>query len=239
MKLGNYAHVSISVHTLQESVPYYTALGFMPLFGNSDPQPWSLLTDGSINLHLYESPFPSPALHYFSADMQKKISELQRCSLKPQEQTSRDRMRKQHTIVDPNDLQIMLMHHDEADMPRPHGPSRSLLGSFGEISISTNDLKGSVAFWKSIGFIEKRACANPYPWLIMSDGVLTVALHQTSTFNAPALTYFAKTVSDQVSRLKSIGIPMTHEIKNRSGETLGAILNAPDGQLFFLLQGEP
>ncbi|MBI5471881.1 MAG: hypothetical protein HY961_06005 [Ignavibacteriae bacterium] len=239
MKLGNYAHVSLSVHTLRESLPFYAALGFSRLFGNDDPQPWVLLSDGVLNVHLYESSFPSPALHYFSSSMNAKVAELGQQALKLQEQISKDGTRRQHTLVDPNDMHVVLMHHDDADMPRPEGSSRSVLGTFAEISISTNNLAGSAAFWKSIGFTERHASANPYPWTIMSDDILTVGLHQTSTFNAPALTYLTMSVSQQIAQLKSIGVALTHEIKGRSGELAGAILNAPDGQLFFLLQGKP
>jgi hypothetical protein len=237
MKLGNYAHVSISVHDLKESSRFYEAIGFKTLFGNRDPQPWILMTDGCLNIHLYESYFSSPALHYFSATMDEKIRALYELGIRLEEQTSKDGTRKQHTFLDPSELSVMLMHHDDSDMPKPNGNSHSALGDFGELSINADSLMFSTEFWRKLSFNSVYKSEHPYPWAILSDELFTLGIHQTTMFNAPALTYFATNVAERVEDLKKRKIVFTNEMKNRSGETVGAILNAPDGQLFFLLNG--
>lgn len=238
MKLGNYAHVSISVRSLSESIPFYEKLGFRKLWGNELPHPWALFTDGKLNIHLYESYFPSPALHYFSAHMRDKVLALLRIGMKAEQQKSRDGQRTQHSFVDPNDLGVTLMHHNDAEMPAPSGESHSLLGTFGELSISTEDLKTSIEFWGKLDFVPVHNGDKPYPWLILSDGVMTLGVHQTMTFTTPALTYYASDVAARIQSLKSESMEFKHELKNDNGETEGAIFNAPDGQTFFLLKGD-
>ncbi len=237
MKLGNYAHVSISVHSLQESTPFYEKLGFQKLWGNHEPHPWALFTDGKVNIHLYEFYFPSPALHYFSTHMKDRVLELMRIGIRPEQQKSRDGKRIQHNFLDPNELTIMLMHHNETEMPKQTGESLSKLGVFGELSINTDNVKASVGFWEKLSFTTTFKSEKPYPWTILSDGAMTIGLHQTTTFTTPALTYFANDAAERVQLLKSESFQVADELKNESGEVEGAILRAPDGQLFFVLKG--
>lgn len=236
MKLGSYAHFSVSVLRLNESVPFYQTIGFKKLWDNSEPKPWALLTDGRVNIHLFESEFPSPALHYFSSGMDEKISELQRMGFPLEQQKSKDGSRQQHIFLDPNEVSIMLMHHDEAEMPKPSGSSHSLLGSFVELSINTDDIQPSLEFWQKLDFIPTYRSDNPYPWVLLSDGTLTIGLHQTRNFFNPAFTYVSPDVAMRVAVLENDRVPLWG-LHNESG-LQGALLTAPDGQTFFLLKGD-
>ena len=232
MKLGSYAHISISVSSLSDSLPFYEKLGFRKLWDNSEPKPWALLTDGGVNIHLFESEFPSPALHYFSSVMDEKTHELDRVGFSLEEQKSKDGSRQQHTFLDPNEIRIMLMHYNDAEMPKPAGTSHSILGSFGEMSINTDSLQASVDFWEKLDFIPTYQSNKTYPWALLSDGTLTLGLHQTKDFSDPALTYFAPDIAVRVDALERAGVPL-QRLRNE-----GAVLTAPDGQIFFLLKGE-
>lgn len=239
MKLGQYAHISISVRSLRESAPFYKALGFEKLFDSAEPLPWELLTDGCVNIHLYESYFVSPALHYFSATMDETIVHLKRIGITPELQRSKDGSRQQHNFSDPNDFCLMLMHHNEHAMPMPEGISRCLLGTFGELSIGTDNIRASTFFWDKIGFRQMMKSNKPYAWATMTDDVMKIGLHQTATFSAPALTYFAADVSERIGALRERKVSIARELKGNGGDREGALLSAPDGQLFFLLSGRP
>jgi predicted lactoylglutathione lyase len=239
MKLGKYAHISISVRSLRESSPFYKGLGFEKLFDSAHPRPWELLTDGCVNIHLYESYFISPALHYFSATMDETIVHLKRIGITPELQRSKDGSRQQHNFSDPNDFWVMLMHHNENTMPVPEGISRCVLGTFGEMSIGTDNLKAATFFWDKIGFRQTMKSNKPYGWAAMSDDVMKIGLHQTATFSAPALTYFAADVRERIGALRERKISVAQELKGSDGHAEGALISAPDGQLFFLLSGRP
>lgn len=238
MKLGGYAHFSFSVNKLKESIAFYEKLGFKSLWGNSHPHPWHLMTDGGINIHLYEFRFPSPAIHYFSINMDARVRELSRTGVTLTEEKSKDGRRTQHSFLDPNEIHVMLMHHDDATMPKPDGTMLSRLGTFGEFSINTDDITTSLSFWQGLGFSERLSGSSPYPWKIISDDVISIGLHQTATFHAAALTYFAPTIADAIEHLKYHDIPLTKEITDRYGIPEGAIFNSPDGQIFFVLKGK-
>ncbi len=237
MKLGTYAHISISVQSLKTTGVFYQTLGFRQLWEHTDPKPWSLATDGRVNIHLYESDFPSPALHYFSARMDDIARELRRSGVPLEHQKSKDGSRRQHTLYDPSEFAVMLMHHDDDDMPKPNRESNSVLGTFGELSINTGSLKNSLAYWQKLDFVRQQTSDNPYPWAILSDGVMTIGLHQTESFTSPALTYFSPDIGEKLCELERRNIPFT-QMASQSGEPEGAIVNAPDGQLFLLLKGD-
>lgn len=238
MKLGNYAHISISVQQLRESLPFYEKLGFRKLWDSAEPSPWILMTDGTVNLHLYEWLFPSPAVHYFSSHMQDRVLELKRLGIQPELQKSRDGKRVQHNFLDPNELTIMLMHFDENAMPKPNGYSESTLGRFGELSVDTAELAASVAFWQRFEYAVTLRGERPYPWAVLTDGVMTLGLHQTEAFKAPALTYYTDNAAERVQNLRAAGITHMQPLNDETGAVAGAILTAPDGQLFFLFEGE-
>ncbi len=238
MKLGGYAHISLSVNKLKESIAFYEKLGFKSLWGNSHPHPWHLMTDGGVNIHLYEFRFASPAIHYFSMNMDARIRDLTRSGVKLIEEKSKDGKRTQHSFFDPNEINVMLMHHDDATMPKPDGAMLSRLGTFGEFSINTDNIAASLSFWQNLGFTERLSGSSPYPWKIISDDVMTIGLHQTTTFHAAAMTYFSPSISDAIEHLKHHNIPLTKEMMDQYGVPEGAILNSPDGQILFLLKGK-
>lgn len=238
MKLGNYAHISISVRQLQESEPFYELLGFRRIMHSEDPHPWSLMTDGRVNVHLFEALFPSPALHYFSSHMQDKVLELMRLNIHPKLQKSADGGRMQHEFFDPNELSIMLMHFDDASMPLPNGFSQSRLGTFGELAIDTGSVEESVGFYQKLDFRVVLRGSKPYPWAVLNDGTMTLSFHETQNFRSPALTYYAPDVESRLRTVRDAGIAAIRELHDDQRRTAGAVLTAPDGQLFFLLEGE-
>ncbi|MER3523630.1 MAG: hypothetical protein C4326_06050 [Ignavibacteria bacterium] len=239
MKLGNYAHISVSVQRLDVSAPFYAKIGFRKLIESEDPAPWMLVTDGKVNLHLYESHFASPALHYFSAHMRDKVLELMRLGIKPEQQRSKDGKRLQHAFFDPNEVIIMLMHYDDSIMPKPNGFSESKIGAFGELSVDTAELDASIAFWQKLDFAVSLRGEKPYPWAILTDGVMILGFHQTDAFTMPALTYYSNDVHSCLHALEAAGIHSVRRLHDHDGRVRGAVITAPDGQTIFLLEGEP
>lgn len=237
VRLGNYAHISVSVRNLDESAPFYLKLGFKHLWGSAQPHPWAIMTDGKVNLHLYQYEFPSPALHYFSDHMKDKVLELMRLGIRPDQHKSKDGARTQHTFSDPSDFTIMLMHHSDADMPKVAGKSHARLGTIGEVSISTASLMRSLDFWQQLDFAVIARSDTPHPWAVLTDGNITLGLHETDAFTSPAFTYFAGDVDARIRLLQGEGVPIAQEMFNAAGERAGAVLKAPDGQLFLLLTG--
>ena len=159
MKLGT-AHISISVQSLKTNRSFYQRIGFTQLWEHSDPKPWALLTDGCVNIHLYESDFPSPALHYFSARMDDVAREL---SAKGACRTSE----KQGWGTPPAHIvrpERIRTHADALRRCRDAATKRrvhALLGVFGELSINTDSLRHSLAYWKKLDFVSDSCEQEP------------------------------------------------------------------------------
>ena len=78
------------------------------------------------------------------------------------------------------------------------------LGEWVEISLSVADLAGSLSFYEKIGLKKVDGGPEPYPWAIVSDGVLHLGLHQQS-FASPTLSYFSADRSMFLERIDLLG----------------------------------
>ncbi len=71
---------------------------------------------------------------------------------------------------------------------------------------------------------------TPYPWAIVSDGLMLIGLHQTKDFNYPAVTYFGLNTEKRVQQLKEKGITNFTDMMGKNN----VILKTWEGQHFFL-----
>jgi len=71
--------------------------------------------------------------------------------------------------------------------------------------------------------------SSPYPWAILTDGLMLIGLHQTKDFNYPAITYFGINTEKRIQQLKSQGVNFT-EMMGKSNVSL----KTWEGQHFFL-----
>jgi hypothetical protein len=130
-----------------------------------------------------------------------------------------------------DDLGINLVRYEDA-VPLPTPTANERLGIFGEYSLGIDDLDFSAAYWQEFGFALRHRAEEPYPWAILSDGLLTLGLHETQEFDGPTLTYFAPDMKERVERLAAAGVPV------KATPMGGTTVFAPDGQQFFLFTGE-
>jgi hypothetical protein len=60
---------------------------------------------------------------------------------------------------------------------------------------------------------------------------------QTRKFTKPTITYFAPDMPQRLERLREQGIEFISEQKDTTGQLVGAMIESPDGQPFFLFTG--
>jgi ribosomal-protein-alanine N-acetyltransferase len=76
---GEYAH---PVKDIKSSIAFWELLGFHGVSEYAQPYPWAIMTDGLSVIGLHEAAhFQHPAITYFAADMQAKISALRLAGL--------------------------------------------------------------------------------------------------------------------------------------------------------------
>lgn len=223
VRLGNYVEIGTSVRNVAATRAFYEILGFQPL---SD----SVVTDGSIIIRLNSDQSLSPALRYAGCNIER----VKALGLTVQGNSA--------AFTDPNGLRVQLSAQS-SEIPMPGGTPLTRIplsrcGKFGEFAMPCADARASVAYWRQFGFAQLHFAEEPYPWAILSDGLIILGLHQSKEFTSPTITYFARDSAERIKQLKQDGIPMTPVEPLMGGKVVNAVFQSPDGQRFFLFQGE-
>lgn len=100
------------------------------------------------------------------------------------------------------------------------------LGKFVEISVGVLDLAKSLPFCERLGFERVDLQWEPWPWAVLTDGLITLSLNQ-STPGGPILNYFSGDMGDRVDQLEARGIPLTR-VQERHTPDVVAALTAPE-----------
>jgi hypothetical protein len=105
-----------------------------------------------------------------------------------------------------------------------------LCGAFGEFAQPVKDVNASLVFWKKLGYQSTAVMKEPYPYVIISDGLMLVGLHQADHFNYPAVTYFGINTQKRIQQLKEKGLQHFSEMQGKNN----VVLKTWEGQHFFI-----
>lgn len=231
MKLGENVNVTLGILSLEESLLFYQKMGYAVADASDEPYPWAVLDDGQIQIGLHQDGMIYQGLTYFAADMDERIARLEEKGVDFTVKKELGGRTFQAIFMGADELAISLIRYADAAPPAQRAPNPRL-HIFGEYSLGVDNLDFSVAYWNEFGFETRHRAAEPYPWAILSDGLLVMGLHQTNEFRGPTLTYFAPDMDERIARLSEAGIPVS---PTPAG---GGAVTAPDGQTFFLFTGE-
>lgn len=83
-----------------------------------------------------------------------------------------------------------------------------MLGRFHEISIATPDIRASVEFYESLGFIQAPTTdTRQHPYGVLTDGRLSIGLHD-ARFASPALTFVRPGIASHLAEFADRGIEL-------------------------------
>ncbi len=82
------------------------------------------------------------------------------------------------------------------------------LGKFVELSVAVPDLAKSVPFYERLGFEKLEQSWEPWPWAVLTDGVITLNLSQ-ATPGTIVLNYIASDMPERVALVESLGVPIS------------------------------
>ncbi len=110
-----------------------------------------------------------------------------------------------------------------------------MIGRFLEISIPVDDILDSIAFYEKLGFVQAATGETwPHPYAVLTDGRLTIGLHQSS-LPAATLTYVQPELARHVERLRDRGLDIVEA--RLDGESFNqASLIDPTGQRITLVE---
>jgi catechol 2,3-dioxygenase-like lactoylglutathione lyase family enzyme len=219
-KLGDVTAVTITSPDLEKSFNYYQRLGFTELFRTDFPFPLIQITDGAILIMLRKDKNPYIALTYYTMGIDNVVEGLKQDGIEPKFMPTPDPNLKRFLISTPEGHNITLVTHLGFDKPNgstmltmqpqdysnPEKYTNKVCGMFGELAYPVKSLEDSILFWEKLGFKTLLKRMAPYPWAILSDGLAIAGLHETNTFSAPTITFFASDMKDKIEKLKQAGL---------------------------------
>ena len=244
-KLGDVACVYITTSNLDSSLAVYEKMGFAKTNSNEFPSPWAQVSDGSLMIMLRKDNVPYIGLTYYAADVDKVAALLEKDSIVFTKKPKDGDLIKRYYFKSPDGFNIMLSAN-LGGFTQPAGPTmitmkptdfsdttkypNKLLGAFGEFAQPIKDVNASLAFWKKLGYKSTAVMKEPYPYVIMSDGLMLIGLHQTDHFNYPAVTYFGIDTEKRIQQLKEKGLKGFNEMQGKNN----VVLPTWEGQHFFI-----
>jgi len=79
---GMYGEFAHPVKSLEESLAFWSKLGFTAISKFASPYPWAIISDGLAVVGLHETTqFKQPAITFFAADMKDKIEKLKQAGI--------------------------------------------------------------------------------------------------------------------------------------------------------------
>jgi len=236
MKLGKFVEISVGVPDLAASLLFYERIGFDRLDQGWEPWPWAVLTDGSITLQLNQGTPSPPVLGYIAGDMVERIRALEAAGLKIQ-QTRGGLGELRGVFRAPSGLEVALIEYPARRIPRFSG-TFCKCGRFGELAWAVDDLEESLTFWQNLEFVKQRGNRLPYPWAVLSDGLISLGFYQTDDLPKPALVYYASNPAERLELLAIEGFEPVGEIPSPASGVGRSIFEPPDGCLWLMLDYE-
>jgi hypothetical protein len=244
-KLGEVACVYVTTTDLDSSMTVYEKLGFQKIASNTFPVPWVQASDGSLLIMMRKDANPYIGLTYYVTDIEKVTEQLEKDGIVFTQKPKEGDPIKRYYFKSPDGLNIMLASNI-GGFQQPHGitllnmkpedfqsadkyPNKQC-GAFGEFCHPVSDLNKSIAFWKKLGFNIKSQVNAPYPYAILSDGLMLIGLHQTKNFTYPAVTYFGLNTEKRIQQLKEQGLKNFTEMAGKNN----VVFKTWEGQHFFL-----
>ncbi len=229
-KLGEVACVYVTTPNLDSSAAFYEKFGFNKIASNTFPTHWAQLSDGSLLIMMRQDPTPYIGLTYYLNDLEGTVVKLEKEGIVFAQKPKPGDPIKRYYIKSPDGFNIMLAPNlggfaqptgatmltmKPADFSVPDKYPNKLCGVFGEFCHPVTDINKSVAFWKTLGFTTKNITQQPYPYAIVSDGLMIIGLHQTNHFNYPAITYFGVNAASRIKQLTDKGLPKPTEMQGK------------------------
>lgn len=243
--LGDVACVYVTSTNLDSSVALYEKIGFPKIATNIIPVPWAQVSDGSLLIMMRKDSAEYVGLTYYASDIEKVVTQLEKNGIEFTQKPKEADAIKRYYFKSPDGLNIMLASNVGA-FKQPTGttmlnmnpialqsedkyPNKEC-GAFGEFCHPVTDLNKSIEYWKKLGFEVTTQMSAPYPWAVLSDGLMLIGLHQTKNFSYPAVTYFGLNTDKRVEQLKQNGVKNITQFMGNNN----VVLRTWEGLHFFL-----
>ncbi len=244
-KLGEVACIYVTSPDLDSSIALYKKIGFPKISSNVMPVPWAQVSDGSLLIMMRKDSVKYTGLTYYTTNIESTVAQLEKNGIEFTQKPKEEDLIKRYYFKSPDGLNIMLasnvglfkqptgitmLNMNPIALQSENQYPNKECGAFGEFCHPVTDLNSSIGYWKKLGFEVKTQMSQPYPWAILSDGLMLIGLHQTKSFSYPAVTYFGLNTENRVKELKGKGVTGFTEMMGKNN----VVLKTWEGLHFFL-----
>lgn len=235
--LGAPTRLVLSCKDVISSLTWWTRLGFLPAGAPGRPDSAITLTDGQMVITLTKESLPTPIVMFSSPNIKQLKDSLDALGIS----TTYDVQGPTYSevrLVSPNGIHIAVRPQAAEPFLPVSGDSNRLCGKLTELSIGTGFLKRERTFWETLEYTVKRDGREPYPYALMTDGIITIGLHENRDIPTLSMTYFASNMAERLKNIQAAGIEMSDAELTENAKQGSAVLTSPDGQRVMLFQGE-
>lgn len=242
MNLGTQVFILLPVNDLTANIDFFEQLGYVRVADCQTTESFSVLTDGKTHLLLDEGYFGGKGIVYFQPKINETLATLKSrgCAFSIKNHPNKESI--QATFTEPNGTKIILSNHPIFQkLPTSASLSPTLnIGQLSELTITTTQqIDDSLHFWKRMGF----NCVFYRSWenkdfgsrAILSDGLISIGIHETKQFEGMKLTYLDPEMPQRIIEVKKSGISTHFEmipLKKKVYAAAGIV--APNGTELYL-----
>jgi catechol 2,3-dioxygenase-like lactoylglutathione lyase family enzyme len=237
--LGRFHEIGLRTANIRESVEFYERLGFTQAATNDTwTHPYGVLTDGRVFIGLHQRRFASPALTFVQAGVAELANQLEERGIELETRHTSEDSFNEIGFRDPDGQSIIVLEARTYSPVTRGTDETSLCGYFIEFSMPSADFAASRDFWEPLGFVATEEPDAPYAHLPLTSDHLDIAFHRTRTLDRPMLVFRDANMRERLARIRALGVRETGELPRGLPPAANALIEAPEGTMLLLLEGE-
>lgn len=237
--LGRFHEISIATGDIRESVEFYERLGFTQAQTmDTWSHPYGVLTDGRIFLGLHQRRFASPAIAFLHPEVAAFGDELEKRGISLDFRHTGEESFNELGFQDPHGHPVRVLEA-RTYSPVTRAPEEiSLCGYFTEYSLPARDFEKAKEFWEPLGFVATEEPDAPYAHLPLTSDHLDLAFHQPRILDCPMLVFRDPGMRTRLAQLRELGLKESGELPRGLPNAGNALIEAPEGTMLLLLEGD-
>ncbi len=221
--------MQLTAPNVAASRDFLLSLGFTLLEEGGTPDPWALLTDGTIEYHVAQGKRPGIVLGLGADRINLFINRALRKGVKFHQTYQVDEEIQDAKCRDPYDF-VLLYFRRVIDETTPRKtPTISHIGSLTELRIPATDVDTALKFYARLGYSEIERTDEKYETATIMVSGLRVTFTENPAHMRPAMIFDAKNYAERLEQMKGLGVEMETLVTDEEetpGET--SVVN-PDG----------
>lgn len=244
---GRFLEISLASTDIAASVQFYEQLGFTQLTANDTwAHPYGVLTDGRVCIGIHQrasgstraAQAPAPVLSFVLPELASHARALSDRGFEAHSAQLGEGEFHQLHLSDPAGQDITLLEA-RTFSPALRRQRESLCGWFTAYSMPALGNEAVREYWERVGFVALDTQEAALPILPLVSDHLALALHAARTMAAPMLVFSDPAMGEKLALLDAAGIARSAELPRGLARDSNALLEAPEGTLLLLLEGEP